>query len=165
MRHFPILIAALISTAIQAAPPPPPPEYVWNASKILTAPSKENETAILALFAEDVVAFQNGATVAKGKSEWLKWRRDNLPPNGGQVVAYSEGWMDGGSLMIIETFDTVDRVTLPKHFIADPRIATRTTLYQFDKDRLIHTVRVLRIDSWLRRLGGQVATNPENPRR
>jgi hypothetical protein len=146
------LIALACPVIAAVSPPPPPPEYVWNAGKLLTTPGVRNASALAPLFADDVMAFQNGKLIAKGKEAWLKWMA--VAP-GARVLGFSEssaGYGDaGGELLIVDTFDTVDRTNLPRGFVADPRMASRPTLYQFGADHLIHFVRISRTAGfWMR---------------
>jgi hypothetical protein len=97
------------------------------------------------LFGDDVVAFENGATIAKGRAEWLKWRARATPAGPGRTIGYSEGYMEGPpSVLIVDMYDTVDRAKVPPTWMVDPSIATRATLYEFGPDHLIHVIRILR---------------------
>ena len=92
--------------------------------------------------AEDVKVYVNDRMVAHGKAAWLHYASSR--PAATLLLTYSEGWSaDGGSLMIVDQFDTVDRSKLPPGFLADPRYDTRSTLYEFGKDQKIHAVRTL----------------------
>jgi hypothetical protein len=144
-----VALALAISAPALAAPPPPPPEYLDKATQVLIhqAPADDGEAALL--FSDDVTASENGNTIADGKANWLRWRNANLKSHDNRVLGYSEGYVgEGAALLIVETFDTVDRSRLPPTAIADPRMATRSILYQFGADHLIHSVRISRADGF-----------------
>jgi hypothetical protein len=147
MRTLCILSIGIASAAL-ASPPPPPPEYIWADAKVLIAPTGSENAKLASLFADDVTAFQNGAVVAKGRTAWLKWRA-KVWSGSDRVLGFSESSAassdSGGDVMVVDTFDTVDRANLTPGFVADPRWATRSTLYQFGPDHLIHFVRISRI--------------------
>jgi hypothetical protein len=149
MRYSFSALSLVIASSVAASPPPPPPEYVYEAANVLTRPAAEDPPMFTRLFAEDMSAFQNGKIVAKGKAAWLKWHAVMMARYDGRVLGYSEssaGSSDGGGdLLVVDTFDTVDRSDLPPQFVADPRMATRSTLYQFGSDHLIHVVRISRV--------------------
>jgi hypothetical protein len=136
------IFALSSSQQVAAAPPPMPPAYVSEVSTLLsramTAPVAEQLGAYLA---DDVHAYDNGALVARGRSSWLE-RMERTPTGSDHVIGKSEGWdAQGGSLMIVDQYDSVDRSHLPKTFLADPRFAIRATLYQFGQDHRIHVIR------------------------
>ena len=147
MRYAFLFLLFTAAFPAMASPPPPPPQYVWDAAKVLVAQTNADPVQLALLFADDLTAFQNGKIVATGKAAWLKWRADSHP--GGRVLGFSEsfgGYSEGGGeLLVVDTFDTVDRSNLPPGFLADPRAATRSTLYQFGTDHLIHFVRISRV--------------------
>jgi hypothetical protein len=147
--------AALIGAPFPAAfasPPPPPPEYVVEVGKLLTANENAGTGAQLANYiASDVQVSVNGKLIANGKADWLR-QEETAKPVGGYVLAYSEGWKNGGSLLVVDEYDAVDRSKLPPGFLADPRPATRSTLYQFGEDGKIHAIETLITDGfWIKR--------------
>ena len=146
MRSFVFALSAMASLPAVAAPPPPPPEYIWRAAKILTAGKLPDAAAYAPLFADDVVAFENGKTIAKGKVAWLATWSKEVSHYNGHIIGYSEtsaGYSDAyGEVLVVDTFDTVDRTDDPSTFLADPRMATRSTLYQFGPDHLVHYLRI-----------------------
>lgn len=136
-----LIAAPLVSAA--AAPPPPPPEYVFKVAKLLTTSEDAATLAQLSDYvADDLSVDVNGKPVASGKAGWMRYEAA-AKISQGRVVSYSEGWKDGGTLMIVDEYDTVDRANLPPGFVADPRTATRTTLYQFGHDGKIHAIHAL----------------------
>lgn len=132
----------LLASVANAAPPPPPPEFVYDA---MTALSGHDATKVARLFADDVTVFENGKMIAAGKDIWLSQFVPSIQNRSRRVIGYSEGFRE---LLVIDTYDTVDRNNLPPTFLADPRMATRSTLYQFGQDQLIHTVRISSIGSF-----------------
>jgi hypothetical protein len=138
-------LAALAASSARASPPPPPPGYVFDAERILASPGNGDLGRIAALFADDVAAYENGEPVARGKTAWLRLRASAVMHSDGRVIGYSEG---GNDLLVVDTYDSVDRTKLPPSAIADPRMATRSILYRFGPDHLIHVVRIFRVESF-----------------
>jgi hypothetical protein len=138
-----------------ASPPPPPPEFVSEAAAILTT---ETDSAgfdrFASLFADDVIAYQGGATIAAGKSAWLALERGQIGAFHRRVDGYSESSMPSngtsGELLVIDEVDPV----APANIFADPRWTTRATLYEFGPDYLIHTVRIIQTRGFLQSDGG-----------
>ena len=99
-----------------------------------------------AMFAEDVKIYENGNIIATGRTAWLSFARRQLATSQRRVIGYAEsssGYSDGGGeLLVIDDIDTVDRASLPPNFLADPRVAARSFLFEFGQDGLIHTVRI-----------------------
>lgn len=128
---------------VQAAPPPPPPAYVEDVRALVTAPMKADSVTRLAEYiADDVRWYDNGKLLAAGKAGWLRVQPSaKVAP--ARVIGFSEGWQDGGNLLVVDEYDTVDRSNLPPNFLADPRMVTRATLYQFGSDRRVHVIRTL----------------------
>ncbi|MDB5692081.1 MAG: hypothetical protein JWO81_1144 [Alphaproteobacteria bacterium] len=153
MKQLPSILALAVASTADAAPPPAPPQYVYDASKILASPVIQDVAKIAPLFADDVKVYRNGRLAADGKTAWLRLRASESARYNGRVLGYSEGSAgsgDGeGDLLVIDTYDTVDRRNLPPTFIADSRMATRSTLYQFGNDRLIHAVRIAEVAGFL----------------
>jgi hypothetical protein len=152
MRYPPLMIALVLAMPAAAAPPPPPQEHVDDAAQILAASQQSAKFA--SLFADDVTAVENGRIVANGKAAWLKWHATSAAQKA-LILGYSESSAGYGSaagdLLVLDTFDTVDRTKLPPGFLADPRMATRSTFYQFGPDHLIHVVRMERTGGFWRK--------------
>ena len=150
------LFGLLVAASLAAAPPPPPPDYVSDAGKLLIAKADHDAAKLAPLFADDVAVFENGKQIAAAKPGWMALVAADLLHYNGRVLAFSEGFGSArlgegsGMLLVIDTFDTVDRTNLLPTFLADPRMATRTTLYQFGADHLIHIVRIVKVDGFPR---------------
>lgn len=146
MKRFLSVLALAMASPAVASPPPPPPVYVMEASNILATPAALDQARIAPLFAEDVKAYRNGQLVADGKAAWLRLRASESDRYHGRVIAFSQGFggynEEGRDLLVIDTYDKVDRTKLPRGMIVDPLMAARSTLYQFGRDQLIHAVRI-----------------------
>lgn len=149
MKRYLLVVAFLMAAAggASAAPPPPPPGYVYSASRVLSGVIAPTEvTALAPRFSKDVKVYENGDLVADGETAWLSLAQRKLATPQRRVIGlaqssggYSKG---GGDLLVIDVVDTVDRTSLPSSSIVDPRLTTRSFLYQFDADGLIHVVRI-----------------------
>ena len=151
MKRYLLVVAFLAAAAggARAAPPPPPPGYVYSASRVLAGAMAPTEIAALApRFSKDVKVYENGDLVADGEAAWLSLARRKLAAPQRRVIglAQSSGGYskDGGELLVVDVVDSVDRAALPPGSIADPRLTTRSFLYQFGADGLIHVVRIAR---------------------
>lgn len=145
-----LLVVALLATAAggaRAAPPPPPPGYVYSASRALSGVMTPTEVAALApRFSQDVKVYENGALVADGEVAWLSLAQRELATPQRRVIGLAQssaGYSkNGGDLLVVDVVDSVDRTNLPSSAIADPRLTTRSFLYQFGSDGLIQVVRI-----------------------
>ena len=147
MRRVAIMAAVGFSTAAIASPPPPPPEYVTHATQILTGhwdvtPRPE----FAALFGNDVVAYVDGTKSITGKTAWLALERETAEKFHRRVEGYARSSLpsagDGGDLLVLDEID-------PVRPYGDPRWSTRSILYQFGRDGLIHTVRITQVHGFL----------------
>ena len=153
MRRLLSCLLAVVATPIMASPPPSPPAFVVEAGEVLRDPASADANRVARFFADDVIASENGTVVARGKADWLAWRTAAMAHYEGRTLGYAEGWrrdiVSGGELMVVDTFDDLDRSKLSPTFIVDPRPKTRTTLYRFASDHLIHAVEMVRVESFL----------------
>jgi hypothetical protein len=136
-------LAALVAGPLSATPPPPPPPYLSEVATLLISNGGSAPQARISDFvADDVKVYVNDRLVAQGKGDWLHYA--SAWPASAGLLGYSEGLAaDGGSLMIVDQFDTINRSKLPKDFIVDSRFDARATLYEFGKDQKIHAIRAL----------------------
>ena len=142
-----LFISMALPVPAIAFPPPPPPSYVMDAAPLLIDPKNQN-TAVELIFADDVIAVENGTVVATGKSAWIQWRATERSHYYGRTIGYSYSTYSDkvvtGSLLVIDTFDTIDTNSRSgPHY--DPRMSTRSTLYSFGQDHLIHSVQMSKV--------------------
>lgn len=143
-----IFFVTLASTA-SASTPPPPPEYVMSAAEIITSPHQDI-ASLRKIFANDLVAEKAGKAICTGQSSWLKYAKDHAQAR--SIIGYSGGWSDkAGDLMVVDSYDSVDRAGLPSTAIADARPATRSILYRFGSDEKIHHIYIQEIKGiWIK---------------
>ncbi len=142
-----IFLALIFSSAAVAGIQPPPPQYIIDAEQALTAKAGENLMQVNSLLADDVTVFENGKLMATGKEASLKLLMPVMKNTSRQIIGYSGG---SGNLLIVDTFDVVDRSNLPPNFFAEPEIASRSSLYQFGDDHLIHFVQIsIAMNHWV----------------
>jgi hypothetical protein len=146
-----VLTAAIMSSPTKASPPPPPPEYVYEASNVLKDATNKEQTSIAPLFANDVAASLNGKSIASNKDSWLQWWAEDRAHYYGRTLGYSMGWKDDGVLLVLDEYDTQDNASKPPP-PGDPRPSTRSTLYHFGSDGLIHSVFISEVNSYMRGL-------------
>lgn len=144
----PLMPFVLLCTAAVASVPPPPPFYVFFANQVLSNPKNKNKEHIAKLFADDVIANHNGERIASGKSAWLEWWSIDRSHYFGKTLGSSTGWREGGSLLLVEQFDTQDYASINPPPLGDPRPSTRSTLYRFSSDGLIHSIDIIEVNSF-----------------
>ncbi|USI72935.1 hypothetical protein [Sphingomonas morindae] len=142
-----IALVSVPAASAMASPPPPPPSYVFSARELLSDAANKDQAKIAAFFANDVSATVNGQPIAQGKSAWLSWWGKDRSNYYGRTLGWSMGWKDNGVLLILDQFDTQDNSTNPPP-PGDPRPSTRSTLYHFGTDGLIHSVAISEVNSF-----------------
>jgi len=120
-----------------------------DVAKLLTANEGASVLTQLANYvADDVRVYVNSKLAADGKADWM---RQLAKSRMGRLLAFSEGWKDGGTLMIVDEYDAADRSNLPPTFVTDPRPETRAALYQFGTDHKIHAIHtVIATGFWIK---------------
>lgn len=152
MRSIALCLASLLSVTmlsdpVAASAPPPPPPYVSSASTVLTDAANRDQSKIAKLFADDVVVSINAQRVASGKAAWLKWWTSDRAHYYGRTLGSSAGWKGDGALLVLDEFDTQNNaISTPES--GDPRPSTRSNLYLFGSDGLIHSVNISEVDSF-----------------
>lgn len=139
-----------VGSPVMSSPPPPPPEWVWNAGKTLTDASMDDWNKIDALFANDIVVNENGHRVADGKGNWRNLWSKARSHYYGRTLGYSMGWKDFGSLLVFDEYDSANYNAGPPP-AGDPRPSTRSILYKFGSDHLIHSVEIANVDAFFMR--------------
>jgi len=145
-----VVAFSLMASAIPAASSslPPPPEYAWSASKILADASIKDQARVAPLFAEDVQVTKDGKPLAAKKAEWMSFWFKDRKRFFGKTVLYSMGRRDAGVLLVLDQFDTRDDFTNPPP-PGEAQWSTRSTLYAFGPDGLVHSVQISEVDSFL----------------
>ncbi len=138
---------AMLATAALASASPlaPPPAYVSTATDVIMA-SRPNTPAFRQLFANDLTISENGSPVGTGVGKWIAMEASKAGHP--TTLGYTSGW-DGdlGTLLIIDTYESVDRGEMPAAKIVDSRPITRSVLYQFGADEKIHHVVISSVTS------------------
>lgn len=147
MRSVAFIATVVFSAAAVASPPPPPPEYVTHATGILTGDwAVVQRPEFAALFGNDVVAYVDGKKSITGKTAWLALERETTEKFHRRVEGYVRSSVpmagDGGDLLILDEID-------PIRPYGDPRWSTRSILYEFGRDGLIHAVRITQVHGFL----------------
>lgn len=114
-----------------------------EAAAILLAAPDTSQTDFAPLFADDVVAYLNGDTIARGKPAWLALHREQI----GKFHRRVRGYSAAGELLIVDEVDPAFDIPTAH---ADPRWTTRATLYQFGPDHLIRAVRIVQANGFFR---------------
>lgn len=147
MRAVVSVAMVVFSTAAIASPPPPPPNFVTHATEILVGDWDATQRPdFAALFGNDVVAYVDGKKSITGKTAWLALERETTEKFHRRVEGYARSSLpstgDGGDLLIVDEID-------PIRPYGDLRWSTRSILYQFGRDGLIHIVRITEVHGFL----------------
>ena len=151
-----LLCALLISVAAStddtaiAAPPPPPPRFVSAiARELVSTPTPETFARFASLFADNLKVTVNGKDVAASKAAWLAIERTRL----GKVDRFVYGYTEArDSVLIIDRFDDRSDLHCPAGHtcVFDPRYLVRAIRYEIGADHLIHGIRMVQSDGFLR---------------
>ncbi|MBX9814151.1 MAG: hypothetical protein A4S12_01045 [Proteobacteria bacterium SG_bin5] len=141
MKRAMLALALMVPGAAGASLPPPPPAFVEAAQDAILA-ADPVAPAYKSLFAPDLIVEENGKPIARGPDQWLRLAR---PAKG--VLGVAKGWAGrGGTLLIVESADSVRRDDLPPGAIADPRPRTRAARYDFGADGKVHRIAISSVD-------------------
>ncbi len=146
MRALFLLGCLAVSSAAMASTPPPPPAYVSAAGDIIMSPAV-SVSAYRQILAPDLKIEENGKPIGVGPDAWIKYVQAHSQSR--SVIGHAGGWAgDAGDLLVLDTFDSVDRTGLPPSALADPRFTSRSTLYRFGVDEKIHRIYVADVASF-----------------
>jgi hypothetical protein len=150
VAHLVLGFGLLLSTPAIAAPPPPPPAFIDDlAAKLVPTPTTATFDQYAALLAKDLKVTLNGTEVAPSKADWLKIERARL----GKIDRHVYGYADGrDNILIMDRFDDRSDEHCPSgHECAfDPRWHSRAVRYEIGPDHLVHAIRILDTDTFMR---------------
>jgi hypothetical protein len=149
-RFFGAIALGAIAVPVAASPPPPPPSFIDTiASELLPTPTSESFERYAALLADDLVVTLNGTEIAPNKAGWLAIQRRRLGKVDRSVYGYAEG---RDNVVIFERVDDrSDEHCPPGHgCFFDPRDHTRAVRYEIGPDHLVHAIRIIESEGFLR---------------
>jgi hypothetical protein len=141
--------SALASSTI-ASPPPPPPSYVDDiARQLVLTQTAANFASYASLLADDLTVTLDGKGIAASKAEWLAIEQPRLGKIDRSVYGYAEG---RDNILVVDRFDDRSDERCPQgHACAfDPRYHARAVQYQLGPDHLVHAIRIVQSDGFLR---------------
>lgn len=142
-------VSALTSSVI-ASPPPPPPSFIDDVAKQLVPTQTPTSFASYAsLLANDLTVTLDGATIAASKDEWLAIERARLGKIDRSIYGYAEG---RDNILVFDRFDDRSDEHCPQGHtcVFDPRYHARAVQYQLGPDHLVHAIRIVQSDGFLR---------------
>jgi hypothetical protein len=141
--------SAFASSAI-ASPPPPPPAFVDDIAKqLLPTQTSASFNRYVGLFADKLTVTLNGNTIAANKADWLAIEKARLGKVDRSVYGYAEG---RDSILVFDRFDDLSDEHCPPGgtCVFDPRSLARAVQYQLGPDHLVHSIRIVESDGFLR---------------
>jgi hypothetical protein len=148
---FAICLGSIVTqTAAFASPPPPPPDFVdAMAQQLLRTPSADDLAPYAALLADDLKVIDNGTAIATSKAAWLAIQRHRLGKVDRRVQGYAEG---SDNVLIFDSFDDLSDEHCPdgRTCVFDPRFHSRAVRYEIGADHLVHAIRIVESDGFLR---------------
>ena len=141
--------SALASTTAASPPPPPPPFIDDIAKQLVPAQTAASFDRYAGLLADDLTVTLDGTVIAANKTEWLAIERARLGKIDRTVYGYAEG---RDNILVFDRFDDRSDVHCPQGAacVFDPRYHARALQYKFGQDRLVHFIRILESDGFLR---------------
>ena len=91
----------------------------------------------------------NGKTIAANKADWLAIERARLGKVDRSVYGYAEG---RDNILVFDRFDDLSDEHCPQGgtCVFDPRSHARAVQYQLGPDHLVHSIRIVESDGFLR---------------
>lgn len=150
MRRFAVMAGVALASSAVASPPPPPPSFIDEiARRLLPTQTPATIDDYARLLADNLTVTIDGKTVADTKQQWLGMVRQRLGRVDRTVEAYAEG---RDSILVFDDFDDKSDEHCPagRTCIFDPRYHARAVKYQVGADHLIHDIRIVQTDGFLR---------------
>ena len=138
------------ASASIARPPPPPPSFVDEiARQLVLTQTPASFGSYARLLAGDLTVTVDGKTIAASKAQWLAIEKPRLGKIDRSVYGYAEG---RDNILVFDRFDDMSDELCPQgHTCAfDPRYHARAVLYQLGPDHLVHAIRIVQSDGFLR---------------
>jgi hypothetical protein len=143
-------IAMTGASVASAAPPPPPPAFMdLIAKQLVPTQTVASFDRYAAFLANDLKVTVDGREIAANKSAWLAIERNRLGKVDRLVYGFAEG---SDKLLVLDRFDDRSDEHCPTEgaCVFDSRYHVRATQYQIGPDHLVHAIRILESDSFLR---------------
>ena len=139
-----------LASATAASPPPPPPSFIDDVARQLV-PTQTPATfdRYASLLADDLTVTLDGKRIATSKAGWLAIERSRLGKINRSVYGYAEG---RDNLLVFDRYDDRSDEHCPEaHTCAfDPRYHARAVQYELGPDHLVHSIRIMQSDGFLR---------------
>jgi len=151
VRRLAIMAGVALASSAAASPPPPPPGFIDDMTKqLLPTQTAATIDDYARLLADNLTVTIDGKTVADSKEQWVAIVRKRLGKVDRTVDAYAEG---RDSILVFDDFDDKSDEHCPKlgGCVFDPRYRARAVKYQVGADHLIHDIRIVQTDGFLRR--------------
>lgn len=145
-----ILAGSAFATSAIASPPPPPPNFIDDIAKqLLPTQTSTSFGRYAGLFADDLKVTIDGEIIAANKADWMAIELPRLGKVDRTVYAYAEG---RDNILVFDRFDDRSDEHCPEGgtCVFDPRQHARAVQYQIGPDHLVHAIRIVQSDGYLR---------------
>ena len=145
-----LLASSTFASSTAASPPPPPSSFVDDVAKqLVQTQTSASFDRYAGLLADDLTVTLDGNMLAANKADWLKIERLRLGKIDRSVYGYAEG---RDNLLVFDRFDDRSDQHCPQGgtCVFDPRYHARAVQYQFGADHLVHSIRIVQSDGFLR---------------
>jgi hypothetical protein len=142
--------SSMSASSVIASPPPPPPAFIDDLAKqLVQTQTSASFAAYASLLADDLTVTLDGKMIAANKAEWLAIERARLGKIDRSVYGYAEG---RDNLLVFDRFDdrSDEHCAQGSTCIFDPRYHARAVQYQIGPDHLVHSIRIVQSDGFLR---------------
>jgi len=144
------LASSALASSTAASPPTPPPTFIDDIAKqLVPTQTSASFDRYAGLLADDLTVTLDGKVIAANKADWLAMERPRLGKIDRSVYGYAEG---RDNLLVFDRFDDRSDEHCPQGdtCIFDPRYHARAVQYQFGPDHLVHSIRIVQSDGFLR---------------
>jgi hypothetical protein len=119
------------------------------ARQLVLTPTPASFASYASLLANDLTVTQDGKTIAATKAEWLAIEHARLGKIDRSVYGYAEGH---DNILIFDRVDDGSDEHCPQGHacVFDPRYHARAVQYQLGPDHLVHAIRIVQSDGFLR---------------
>lgn len=145
-----LLTSSMVASSAAASPPPPPPAFMDSVAKqLMQTQTPASFDRYADLLADDLTVTLDGKMIAANKGDWLAIERSRIGKIDRSVYGYAEG---RDNLLVFDRFDdrSDEHCAQGGACVFDPRYHARAIQYQFGQDNLVHAIRIVQSDGFLR---------------
>lgn len=145
-----LFASSVFASRAVASPPPPPHSFVDDvANQLVPTQTPSTFDRYASLLADDLTVTIDGKKIAANKADWLAIERSRLGKVDRSVYGYAEG---RDNILVFDRFDdrSHEHCRQGGTCVFDPRYHARAVQYQLGQDHLVHSIRIVQSDGFLR---------------